>query len=106
MMDAQTTQNAVELAPTAFHYWLPGAGLLGAVTRVCLLRGRGEVMNMYQVSATLISGTVFAATGSGLAAMFVPGLGSVSLGLSAYIAGMVGMVLAEYVVSKKMPEVK
>jgi hypothetical protein len=89
-----------EAAKQAYDYMLWLGGFLGAVTRVCLLRGNGTQMNNYQITATLISGTMCAGTGSTLVSNFVPGIGTVSLGLSAYIAGMFGMVIAEYVVKR------
>lgn len=89
-----------EVAKQAFDYMLWIGGFLGAITRVCLLRGNGQAMNNYQITATLISGTMCAGTGSTLVSNFVPGIGTVSLGLSAYIAGMFGMVVAEYVVKR------
>lgn len=89
-----------ESVKEAYDYMLWAGGFLGAVTRVCLLRGNGHKMNNYQITATLISGTMCAGTGSTIVSSFVPGIGTVSLGLSAYIAGMFGMVIAEYVVKR------
>lgn len=74
-------------------------GVLGAITRVCLLHKTGQTMSRAMIVATLISGTVCAGTGSATLALLVPGLGALSLGMSAYISGMLGMALAEYVVS-------
>lgn len=96
--------NVTPITPDAmketYNYFMWVGGFLGAVTRVCLLRGNGQTMNNYQITATLISGTMCAGTGSTLVSNFIPGVGTVSLGMSAYIAGMFGMVLAEYVVKK------
>lgn len=98
-MDAVTPPGP-EAVKDAYDYMLWAGGFLGAVTRVCLLRGNGQPMNNYQITATLISGTMCAGTGSTLVSNFVPGIGTVSLGMSAYIAGMFGMVIAEYVVKR------
>lgn len=84
----------------AYNWLLWAGGFMGAITRVCLLRGNGQKMNNYQITATLISGTMCAGTGSTIVSNFIPGIGTVSLGLSAYIAGMFGMVIAEYVVKR------
>lgn len=74
------------------------------MTRICLLQGRGETLNWYQMVATLLSGTMCAGFGSSAVSNWIPGLGAVSLGLSAYVAGMFGMVLAEYVVTLGFPK--
>lgn len=93
-------QQTVQQLPV-WTIWL--VGFLGSVTRVCLLRGRGDTLNWYQIGATLISGTICAGFGANLVAQWVPGLGAISLGLSAYVAGMFGMVFAEYVVTLGFP---
>lgn len=91
----------VQQLPTWVVWAVGGAG---SVTRICLLKGRGDNMNLWQMSATLLSGTVCAGFGAGSMAQWVPGLGSVSLGISAFVAGMFGMVFAEYVVTLGFPK--
>lgn len=79
-------------------------GFAGAVTRICLLRENGKQLSYYGMTATLISGTICAGFGSGMVAQWVPGMGAISLGISAYVAGIFGMVFAEYIVTLGFPK--
>ncbi len=92
-MDTSPIQTAVVSPVHEYMPWL--FGFLGSVTRVCLVRGRGKPLNNYEIVATLISGTVFAGTGGTVAGM--AGMGATTIGLSAYFAGIFGMVVAEAV---------
>lgn len=98
-MDTSPIQAVVQ---TGFNWsnltpWFLGA--LGAITRVCLVNRNGKPLNLYEAVATLISGTVFAGTGGEIAGMV--GMGGVTIGLSAYFAGIFGMVAAEAVFKLK-----
>lgn len=80
------------------HYSNWGYGLLGAIVNVLLSKRDGEPIDYYKASATLISGCVFAGTGGSVGGMM--GMGSVSLGLSAFFAGMVGVNIAKRVMNR------
>lgn len=103
-MDASPIQTVAQVASESPTYYTWFMGALGAVTRVCLVRGRGTQLNLYQVVATLISGTVFAGAGGSVGSMV--GMGGVSIGLSAYFAGIFGMVVAEAVCNRTMGDTK
>jgi hypothetical protein len=85
------------------NWWIWVTGALGAITRICLLKGNGQPLNLWQMAATLISGTVCAGFGAASVTQWFPELGSISLGISAFVAGIFGMVFAEYVVTLRFP---
>lgn len=71
-------------------------GLAGAATRVFFILKTGQKANVWEIAAVLTSGTVCAGTGASMAATFIPGAGAFSVGFSAYAMGMLGMMVAEW----------
>lgn len=79
-----------------YSNWLFGG--LGAITNVLLSKKDGQPFNPYQACGTLISGCVLAGTGGTVGSM--AGMGTISVSLSAFFAGMVGVNIAKRVLKK------
>lgn len=88
---------ALEAVTNHDMLWQVAYAVAGCVTRMCLLP---IPQTKRQVVATLISGPVFAVTGCGLFTNVVPGAGTISIGLSAFFAGVLGVTVVELVMRK------
>lgn len=91
-------QTAVQIAdPTSaadMKVW--AYGLAGAATRVFFILKTGQKANMWEIAGVLTSGIVCAGTGASMAATFIPGAGAFSVGFAAYAMGIVGQMVAEW----------
>lgn len=92
---------------TAFLYewrdtiWLGILGFAGATTNLLLYFAAGKPLNWWLVAATLLSGAVLAMTGSAIIGALVGidvKIGG-TMGLCAYITGMLGIKIALKVIA-------